>query len=819
MPSSAQVLTGGNVGYVSKLLETLGRLSYLVSLALWLLIGLLSAPAHASGWLATSGNHIINPDGSVWIGRGANLHDTRSCGGGTLDDGTPSNDDSKGVAEIKRRIDVLTDQWKASFVRLTLESRRLGDSYLDNLTYRSKIKEIVDYIGTKPGVYVLVGIWQDPSIDSNGWPTAATNAILAQLATDFYASPHVLYGVSNEPENNFDGAQDAQVWTRMNAAVATIRAAENALGGAYHHIVTVQGTRDWARDISYYAAHPITAGGGTNVAYETHIYNSPADFASLLLVTPTRTIPVIVGEFGPVNDAWHVANVNDMQTLINLAAANNIPYLAWTFHQYCPPNLIADRPGVAWDTNSTTPNWHGMPIYPTDFGQLLMNNLLAEAPALLNTSFNYNVTSTDDNVTRAATVQVTRLNNFGAEKRPVVVMMPGWGGIGDVAAVRNAQTLMFANHGYVAVNIGFHQTNTGAWYSDLAESAKAALDVLCAQTYADCSAVLLTGESYGGTQIHPVVRYLRAGGVFDGSGGPNAGRKVVGILGQDSGYTQYWTAPIDADATAYSIAMIENLGDGEFPVDSCNFGNCGARNRADYHNTAAGNQYVLSYCPAGGTHGSRGYADWDVWVLSAVKTMLHNQRGVPKFPGYVEPTLAPTNACLTTQITIPQIQVTPSILNFGYVTPSHYKDLTLEVKNIGGGSLTGTVSSTGSFSTVSGGSYSLGADQSHVVTIRYQPISPGTHTGAVVFTGGGGANVLVTGIAVTEITDCSGDVVVLQNMIFTTGNTYNCTATTSITAGTGVTVQSGSTVNFRAPRINLQPGFRVENGAMFSAKQ
>ncbi len=625
-------------------MKTFSRLTHPVCLALWLLLSLLSAPANATGWLATSGNRIVNSDGSVWIGRGANLHDTRSCGGGTQNDGTPINDGVVGVDEVKRRIDVLTDLWKASFIRLALESRRPQDSYVADANYRSKIKEIVDYIGTKPGVYVLVSIWIDPSLDLNGWPTAATNTILAQLAQDFYASPHVLYGVSNEPENNFDGAQDAQVWTRMNDAVAAIRAAESPLG-PNRHIVTVQGTRDWARDLSYYVAHPITAGGGANVAYETHIYNSPAEFASLLLVAPTRSIPVIVGEFGPINDEWHKAAVNDMQTLMDMAKANNIPHLAWTFHQYCPPNLIADTPGVTWNTNSTTPNWIGMPIFPTDFGQLLINNLLPAS--LLSTSFDYNVTSTDDNVTRAATAHVTRLNDFGAEKRPVVVLMPGWGGSGDVPAVRDAQALMFANQGYVAINIGLHQTNLGVWYSDLAESAKAALDALCAQTYADCNAVVITGESYGGTQIHPVVRYLRAGGVFDGSSGANAGRKVVAILGQDSGYTQYWAAPIDADATAYSIAMIENLGDGTFPVDSCADGNCGARNRADYHMAAAGSQYVLSYCPAGGTHGSRGYADWDAWVLSAVKTMLHNQRGVPKFTGYVEPSLAVSNACVT----------------------------------------------------------------------------------------------------------------------------------------------------------------------------
>jgi uncharacterized repeat protein (TIGR02543 family) len=74
-------------------------------------------------------------------------------------------------------------------------------------------------------------------------------------------------------------------------------------------------------------------------------------------------------------------------------------------------------------------------------------------------------------------------------------------------------------------------------------------------------------------------------------------------------------------------------------------------------------------------------------------------------------------------------------------------------------------------------------------------------------------------VTATFMSDCSGDVVVLQNMTFTSGNTYNCTATTSITAGTGVIVRSGAIVNFRAPNINLQPGFSVESGAVFSVKQ
>jgi hypothetical protein len=71
---------------------------------------------------------------------------------------------------------------------------------------------------------------------------------------------------------------------------------------------------------------------------------------------------------------------------------------------------------------------------------------------------------------------------------------------------------------------------------------------------------------------------------------------------------------------------------------------------------------------------------------------------------------------------------------------------------------------------------------------------------------------------ITQQNACTGDVVVFQNVTFASGNTYNCTATTSITAGTGVTVQSGAIVNFRAPIIKLLPGFRIESGSMFSAK-
>ena len=95
---------------------------------------------------------------------------------------------------------------------------------------------------------------------------------------------------------------------------------------------------------------------------------------------------------------------------------------------------------------------------------------------------------------------------------------------------------------------------------------------------------------------------------------------------------------------------------------------------------------------------------------------------------------------------IPQIQITPSPLDFGYVPPGSYKDMTLTVKNIGTGILTGTVSASPPFSIVSGGSYSLGANQTKAVVVRYTaPLQEVSQTASLSFTGGGGSTVQVKG--------------------------------------------------------------------------
>ncbi len=312
------------------------------------------------GWLTTADNHIYL-DGEVWRGRGANIHDTRSCWACAW---FPPD-----VGEVERRLDELIDGWGANFVRLDLEAYDepvsqggQGLGLLDDPAYMADVQEIVDHIGTKPGAYVLLSLWVDSTFTEYGWPSQDTMEIWETLAATFGDDPHVLYGLVNEPQYNYDGAYDADVWEAMNDTVAAIRAVEDA-NGFPHHVVAVQGTGGWARFLDYYVDHPITAGNGENIAYEVHVYNPASDFEGMV-TDPAQTLPVIIGEYGPADGYM---TESDCSQLMGLAESLEVPYLAWTFHMRCPPNLLVDYSGGGCGV--------GMDLDPTSWGTLLMDQL------------------------------------------------------------------------------------------------------------------------------------------------------------------------------------------------------------------------------------------------------------------------------------------------------------------------------------------------------------------------------------------------------------------------------------------------------------
>ena len=292
-------------------------------------VAVVDSGSPSSAWLYTKGNQILNGDGTVWHGRGANLHDPRSCGACA---GTPD------ANEVNRRMDELVS-WGATFIRLVLENSSTADNVSHNPGYLAQIQQIVAHAAAKPNLRIQITLWSDATFGPNGWLTnPGTIEEWKTLATTFAKEPRVLFGLVNEPENNYDGSLDGQVWTLMNTAVAAIRAAETAAGGQ-PHIVAVQGTGGWARFLDYYVTHPITAGNGQNIAYEVHVYDPVSEFANRF-TNPHKTLPVIIGEFGPVQGAM---TLSDCDTLMTQAQQQEIPHLAWTFHMRCPPNLLVDN--------------------------------------------------------------------------------------------------------------------------------------------------------------------------------------------------------------------------------------------------------------------------------------------------------------------------------------------------------------------------------------------------------------------------------------------------------------------------------------------
>ena len=112
----------------------------------------------------------------------------------------------------------------------------------------------------------------------------------------------------------------------------------------------------------------------------------------------------------------------------------------------------------------------------------------------------------------------------------------------------------------------------------------------------------------------------------------------------------------------------------------------------------------------------------------------------------------PDGSELAVTVSSPVIGVAPESWNFGTVNANASFDRAFTVQNAGSGTLTGSASTTAPFTIVSGGSYSLSAGQSQTVTVRFSPPSEGTYSGAVNFTGGGGASKVVTGVAVPPAT-------------------------------------------------------------------
>jgi hypothetical protein len=95
----------------------------------------------------------------------------------------------------------------------------------------------------------------------------------------------------------------------------------------------------------------------------------------------------------------------------------------------------------------------------------------------------------------------------------------------------------------------------------------------------------------------------------------------------------------------------------------------------------------------------------------------------------------------------PAIRVTPATIVYGTLLSGTSKTNSFTVQNVGGGTLSGTASVGAPFNVLSGGSYSLGSNQSQTVTMVFSPAMAGNYSQNVSLSGGGGTNTIVSGNA------------------------------------------------------------------------
>ncbi len=94
----------------------------------------------------------------------------------------------------------------------------------------------------------------------------------------------------------------------------------------------------------------------------------------------------------------------------------------------------------------------------------------------------------------------------------------------------------------------------------------------------------------------------------------------------------------------------------------------------------------------------------------------------------------------------PVIAVSPNALDFGLVGAGRTKQLTLTLRNAGSGALDGVATVPAPFS-LSGNAYVLQSGQSQTISVRYEPTAEGTNVASILFSGGNGATVRVSGHA------------------------------------------------------------------------
>ncbi len=273
-----------------------------------------TTPAPPSGlpWLATDGNRIVVAEtGEDVVLRGANL--LRSEWDLRMD-------------EERLAISTLAEEWKGNVVVRGFASDPVlaGDA-----EYLSLLDEHVA-LAAEHRMYVVFA-WRSHGINGPQphMPDDRAQAALAALAARYHGVSHVMYALQVEPRNVSWG----ELHPRFVRMVDAIRSAASP----HEPIVMVPGVK-WSRDLSGAIGLPVDR---SNVVYKTHPYNDESEFEEQFLDTYDAGLPVFIGEFGLLPD--QDMDMDDVEALLDVAAARELSWAAWAFDPSGGPALITDH--------------------------------------------------------------------------------------------------------------------------------------------------------------------------------------------------------------------------------------------------------------------------------------------------------------------------------------------------------------------------------------------------------------------------------------------------------------------------------------------
>lgn len=326
-----------------------------------------AAPATMGALTIDAQGKFHDASGAIWFGKGVNVPDAKLFNAGA---GLPI---AAAFGEIKRRTTFAVQTLQINFLRFCIHED--AGVQVQPTEWWDALKDYVTWCWNTYGIRVLLSFWREGTLKTITQAVTAASIPAWQMMTKAFAnSQHVIFALSNEPQNPSDASAD---WIAFNNCCMAIRAQEQMSGVMTPHVIAVQGLGGWARNIAAYQNKHITAPGP--IAYGVHTYDHSDVWTTEFVQESQSGMAVIAEEFGPavIQGMANTADYNNLNLadsmywslpreqapLFALFKANDIPCCAWALSIRAWPDLLKD--------NSNGGAGVGMMLELTDWGKIL----------------------------------------------------------------------------------------------------------------------------------------------------------------------------------------------------------------------------------------------------------------------------------------------------------------------------------------------------------------------------------------------------------------------------------------------------------------